>query len=111
MPGSRGARAGATVRLGDAACWSLLSALLGRAVLKGAALADEQRVAVIEVAVLAVGALLALVTALYLRRRRARVTPRLRAPYRRPRSPWWSEPALRWRCAIACRPSLRWSRS
>ena len=57
------------VRLGDAAVLALLSALLGRAVLKGASLADEQRALAIQVAVLAVGALLALVTALYLRRR------------------------------------------
>jgi membrane protease YdiL (CAAX protease family) len=57
------------VRLGDAAILALLSALLGRAVVKGAALADEQRSLAIQVAVLAVGALLALVTALYLRRR------------------------------------------
>jgi hypothetical protein len=57
------------VRLGDAAILALLSALLGRAILKGAELADEQRSLAIQVAVLAVGALLALVTALYLRRR------------------------------------------
>ena len=57
------------VRLGDAAVLALLSALLGRAVVKGAALVDEQRSLAIQGAVLAVGALLALVTALYLRRR------------------------------------------
>ena len=57
------------VRLGDAAVLALLSALLGRAVVRGAALADEQRGLAMQVAVLAVGALLALVTALYLRRR------------------------------------------
>jgi hypothetical protein len=59
------------VRLGDAAVLALLSALLGRAVAKGAALADEQRSQAIQVAVLAVGALLAVITALYLRRRPA----------------------------------------
>ncbi len=57
------------VRLGDAAVLALLSALLGRAVVKGAALADEERAVAIQIAVLAVGALLAVVTALYLRRR------------------------------------------
>jgi hypothetical protein len=59
------------VRLGDAAVLALLSALLGRAILKGAALADEQQSRAVQVALLAVGALLALVTALYLRRRPA----------------------------------------
>ena len=48
------------VRLGDAAILALLSALLGRAILKGAALADEQQSRAIQVALLAVGALLAL---------------------------------------------------
>lgn len=60
-----------TVRLGDAAVLALLSALLGRAVVKGAALADEQRSQATQVAVLAVGALLAIIAALYLRRRPA----------------------------------------
>jgi membrane protease YdiL (CAAX protease family) len=59
------------VRLGDAAVLALLSALLGRAVVMGAAHADEQRSQAIQVAVFAVDALLALVTALYLRRRPA----------------------------------------
>jgi hypothetical protein len=59
------------VRLGDAAILALLSALLGRAILKGAALADEQQSRAIQIALLAVGALLALVTALYLWRRPA----------------------------------------
>ncbi len=59
------------VRLGDAAVLALLSALLGRAVVKGAALADEQRGMAIQMAVLVVDALLAIVAALYLRRRPA----------------------------------------
>ena len=57
------------VRLGDAAMLALLSALLGRAVVKGAALADEQQSLAVRAAVPAIGALLAVATPLYLRRR------------------------------------------
>ena len=64
-----------TVRLGDAAVLALLSALMGRAVVKGAELADEQRAMVVGVAALAVGALLGIVAAIYLLRRRASRAP------------------------------------
>ncbi len=87
------------VRLGDAAVLTLLSALLGRAVVKGrcARRRRQQRRCPSAVAALVVGALLAIVTALYLRRRPG--NPARLAGYRRRRSASRSAAAPAGRCA------------